>query len=60
MTRKVRLLLITASVPLFTGCADTVTGPDDAGIRRDTTEETLVTLGCRDLVPWGKAPCKLG
>ncbi|MBC8090329.1 MAG: hypothetical protein H7Z40_23965 [Phycisphaerae bacterium] len=59
MIRKSRLalLIVAASLPMLAACTDSTTGPGELNVRRDSTYDSLVGLGCGDVQPWGKAPC---
>lgn len=59
MTSKSRRTLIAVAVllPMVGACAENPTGPAELKVRRDTTYDSLVALGCGDNLPWGKAPC---
>ena len=59
MIRKSRLalLIVAASLPMLAACSDTVSGPRDLEVRKDISYDSLIALGCGDVVPWGKAPC---
>lgn len=58
MIRKSRLalLVVAVSFPVFAACSESTTGPE-LKVRKDATYDSLVALGCGDLLPWGKAPC---
>jgi len=59
MTRTSRfaLLIVAASLPMLAACSESSTGPTELKVRRDATNDSLIALGCGDVVPWGKAPC---
>ena len=59
MTRKSRfaILIVAASLPMIAACSETSTGPTELKVRRDATTDSLIALGCGDIVPWGRAPC---
>lgn len=59
MIRKSRLalLIVAASLPMLGACSDAPTSPGELQVRRNSTYDSLVALGCGDVQPWGKAPC---
>lgn len=60
MTRKSRLALLivaAAVLPMISACSESLTGPNELKIRKDATYDSLVAMGCGEVIPWGKAPC---
>jgi hypothetical protein len=58
MTRKscFTVLIATLALPLFAACSSASTTEPNAVIRHDGNDGTTL-VGCRDMIPWGIAPC---
>ena len=56
-TSRLTLLIVAASLPMLSACSDSPTGPGELQLRKDSTSDSLVSMGCGDVLPWGKAPC---
>lgn len=63
MTSKSRffVLIAAASLPFLAACGESPTGPEAFKTRRMSTEDSLglVSIGCGESIPWGKAPCAI-